>query len=63
MSRQSVPAFARSFAVDLLRRGFRSYIEQVAERDPNATLGRAVAAYLNAIESTLRDLRAANGAA
>ena len=63
MSRQSVPAFARSFATDMLRRGFRSYVEQVAEREPDATLARAVAAYLNAIESTLRDLRAANGAA
>ncbi len=63
MSTTTIPTFARSFAVDLLRRGFRSYIEQVAEREPDATLGRAVAAYLNAIESTLRDLRAANGAA
>ena len=63
MSRQSVPSPARTFAVDLLRRGFRAYVEQVAEREPDATLARAIAAYLNAIESTLRDLRAAGGAA
>ncbi len=58
----STRTFARSFAVDLLRRGFRSYVEEVAEREPDATLRHAVAAYLNGIEATLRDLRATNGA-
>ena len=59
----TVPTFARTFATDMLRRGFRSFVEQAAERDSEATIGEAVAAYLNAIESTLRDLRSTNGAA
>ena len=63
MTTTIVPGFARSFAADMLRRGFRSFVEEAAERDSDATIGEAVAAHLNAIESTLRDLRATNGAA
>ena len=63
MSEKTVPIFARSFATDMLRRGFRTFVEEAADRDRDATIGEAVAAYLNAIEATLRDLRSTNGAA
>ena len=63
MSTKAIPTFARTFAADMLRRGFRSFVEEAADRDRDATIGEAVAAYLNAIEATLRDLRSTNGAA
>ena len=63
MTTNTVPTFAKTFATDMLRRGFRTFVVEAADRDTDATVGEAVAAYLNAIESTLRDLRATNGAA
>ncbi len=63
MTTNTVPTFARTFATDMLRRGFRTFVEEAADRDSDATIGEAVAAYLNAIEATLRDLRSTNGAA
>ncbi len=61
MTTKTVPTFASPFASDMLRRGLRTFVEEAAERESDATIGEAVTAYLDAIEEAAHGLRAEAG--